>query len=113
MENLALVSVSMFQTGKPDKNGLLPVILSPVAGKIPLKRIIPGTLAANSNFKPGEIYLITWLIAGQDEYGERISYTNLGKVPLEEIIGLSEKLGKPEIINSINSTVTNQLPAEL
>lgn len=46
---------------KPDKNGLMPVIFTAVAGELPSLRTISGTIAKSLNINPiGELYLLDY-----------------------------------------------------
>ncbi len=94
--SLCIVTAQVFTNGEPDKNGLAPVILVPIAGKCPIKRVLAGTVAQNSNFELNNTYLVKWVESGNDpEYGAEYSFTNVGNLS-DNIMGIleaSEKLG--------------------
>lgn len=55
---IAIVNPSVFQSGNEDRNGRKPLILDPVFGEVPFRRIINGTLAFNAGLEVGKTYLV-------------------------------------------------------
>jgi hypothetical protein len=53
----AIVNPATFN-GKEDVNGRMPVMLNPVFGLVPYRRIINGTIAHNSGLEVGKTYLV-------------------------------------------------------
>lgn len=53
----AIVNPATFN-GKEDVNGRMPVMLNPVFGTVPYRRIINGTIAHNSGLEVGKTYLV-------------------------------------------------------
>jgi hypothetical protein len=99
---LAICTVAQMQasdTIKADKNGLLPVILTALAGKIPSKRIIAGTIAQSSGFVPGASYVVAFTEGEEDEqFGRQFQFTNGGRVGAMEILEFNKALGHGEIV---------------
>lgn len=90
-----------------DKNGKLPVILRPLAGKLPnVGSVLSGTVAENNNFVVGHRYLVVFTRQEDDqEYGVRFQILNGGEVTsLAEVLGAGKELGKPEVVN-VNAPV--------
>ena len=91
---IAIASANVFTQGSPDKNGLLPLILIAVAGALPFKRTISGTVALNSGIKAGELTMLGWENTEADpQYGEQTRFTRLGSVSPMEAIEAVQKLG--------------------
>ena len=84
----AVIKVSMFR-GKdsgPDKNGKMPMYLHPVAGNIPDRNVIAGTVAEDQGFKEDKTYLVQWVKDTKNidpVYGPRFNF-----IPLKELDGL-------------------------
>lgn len=65
-----------------DKNGLLPMVFTPLAGSIPNKSMfVSGTVARNENMLPNKMYLVQ-IVEGNksDLYGRQFRVSNLGEV---------------------------------
>jgi len=100
MWNLCITKPEIFVKGSPDKNGLMPVILLPLAGKIPAKMVIAGTIAKNAGFQTGRIYLAQWVAGEMDEqYGRAYTFKLLSEIndPLQ-LMELLQRLGPVEIL---------------
>lgn len=54
----AIVNPSIFQTGTEDSKGRKPVILDPIFGTVPFRRIINGTIAENAGLEIGKTYMV-------------------------------------------------------
>jgi hypothetical protein len=112
MKNTALVQVSLFNQGSSDKNGKMPVILVPFAGKIPNRNVLSGTVAENSQFEVGKTYLVSYRRLEDDvTYGPRYQYTNFGVVDSAlDKVRVGVELGDAQIFNvNGNNTEENQL----
>ena len=98
--NLCLVNVNNFNTGSPNDNGELPIILNCVAGKIPFKRVMERNFARNNGFHENTTCLASWAELEEDEiYGKQFSFNCLSVVskPME-IIEAAKQLGKAQIV---------------
>lgn len=92
--SIVAATVSQFNNGKADKNGLMPVILIPVAGRIPNRNVLSGTVADNMGVEIGSTYLFKVTEVEPDEqYGRRFTYTPLAKLGVIEILEAKTKLG--------------------
>lgn len=90
-----------------DKNGLMPVILRPLAGKAPnIGSVLSGTVAHNNNLEVGHRYFVIFTRQEDDsEYGVRFQILNGGEVTsLKEVLESTKELGKPEVVN-VNAPV--------
>ncbi len=54
---VAKVEVLKSERATEDKNGLMPVILIGIAGEIPSRSVISGTIARRMNIQEGYVYL--------------------------------------------------------
>ena len=103
---LALVNPVQFNTDVTDKNGKLPVMLRPVAGKLPNKFIIAGTIAQNEGFEIGKTYLVQIMEREADAiYGRQFTYQKLSEVssPLE-IVKMQKEIGEGIIFDATKTT---------
>lgn len=84
---------------KADKNGNMPVLLHPVAGQCPDKRIIAGTVAINEGMQINKSYLITCTETEPDEeHGRQFNYTVVSEASLVEILQATQFLGAPSLV---------------
>lgn len=110
----AVIKVSEFR-GKesgPDKNGEMPKYYHPVAGSIPNRNVVAGTVAKDQGFKEGKTYLSQWVKDTNNidpVYGPRYNF-----IPLKELDGLEMVTvisgplfnGESGSIFNVGSTVT-------
>ncbi len=59
----AIVNPSVFQSGNEDTNGRKPIILDPIFGVVPNRRIINGTIAHNTGLEVGKTYMVKIVLA--------------------------------------------------
>lgn len=86
--SIFLGTVSMFNSNKAveDKNGLMPMIIEPIAGSCPHKRVLAGTVAQNMNLEDGATYLFKWTkLEDDEEYGTQYGFTKLS-TPIVDVI---------------------------
>jgi hypothetical protein len=60
---LAIVTVAVMELSakiKGDRHGVLPIILTPIAGKIPSRRVINGTVANRAKVLDGALYMVSF-----------------------------------------------------
>ena len=79
---------------KPDSNDLMPVILEPLGGTCPKKRVIAGTIARNMGIEENQVYLFKWTRLEDDE--EYVAVTQV-QDPIQ-VISASQSLGDSTII---------------
>lgn len=109
---MAVVNVQQFRTSEglsTDKNGKQDVILLPIAGKIPNRQVLAGTIAESNGFVVGKTYLvnITKLEPTDKaaesrnlaEYPHQFNWTVLKELDAFEILQASKELGSPEVYN--------------
>ena len=104
---LAIVAVSTFQgkEAQADTKGLMPMYLTPVAGTIPNRNVLSGTVAKNSGFEEGKSYLAKFVKLEDDPvYGVQFGWTKVSEVsnPLE-IIAAEAQLGAGNIYDAVRS----------
>lgn len=92
-------TVSTFVNGEVDKNGLEPVIISPVLGRCPNRNVLSGTIAQNLGIEAGKTYLFNVSeIEPDPEYGRRFIFTKLKELTAQEIIESVGKLKPRQLI---------------
>lgn len=100
---LAIVCVGPYtgSTENPatsDKNGKNPVYLTAVAGKVPNRNILSGTIAERAGMKTGNSYLVSITEGEVDpQYGRRFNFTVLASAGIDEILSGVKSLGNGEI----------------
>lgn len=110
---MAIVTVTPFSSNNPDvkkvdKNGNGNVILSPVLGVIPSKRVISGSVAMSSGLLPGKTYLVSISETAEDEeYGRQFAFTNAGAVTPVEIMQFKSTFEAPSVLE-IDPVVKSQ-----
>lgn len=103
MNNLVIVAISAFngEDAREDSNGLMPVYLTPIAGKSPNRNVIAGTVAKNSGLEVGKSYLVKWTRLEDDPtYGPQFSWTKVAEIsnPMD-IIKAEQELGAGTIFS--------------
>lgn len=100
---MAVVSPVVFNNGGAvDKNGNMPIMLRPVAGKLPNRFVISGTIAANEGFEVGDSYLIDITEREPDaQYGRQFQFRKLMTIssPLE-LVKITKELGQAVIFDA-------------
>lgn len=90
-------------TTTPDKNGNDSIMIQCMAGKMPNRQVLSGTVAERQGFEIGKTYLIRVLERGYDKvFGLDFSWTKVMEItdPLRVVeLSKKENLGKPQIIN--------------
>lgn len=94
---------------QPDTNGHMPVILVPVAGKCPSKRVLAGTIALNEGLSVNNSYLFTVTETEADEtYGRQFNYSAVMQVGFADIMSSTQFLGQPVVIDVMESNGQSQ-----
>ena len=85
---------------KPDSNDLMPVILEPLGGTCPKKRVIVGTVARNMGIEENQVYLFKWTRLEDDEkYGSQVGFVVVTHLPDPlQVITASQSLGDSIIV---------------
>lgn len=101
MFDFAIVKVDAYNgEKKADKNGMQNVILTPIGGKIPSKRVLAGTLADRAGFEIGTVHMISIQELPANEYGRQFQFTSLGAVaPGLELLKACKECGSPFVID--------------
>ena len=97
--DLAIIRTALLISKDSDKNGLQPILLEPIAGIMPSKRTISGTLAVNSGFEPNQIYLVQITEGKSNEYGRNFNFANLGKLSPIELLQNRREFGAAKIVD--------------
>jgi hypothetical protein len=105
LSEISLVSVSVSGkinedgTVKVNKHGLQSLFLKPLAGTMPNRNFLDGTVAERSGISAGKTYLVQFDETEADkDYGRQFDVTLLGTPSMLEIIQLKKELGLPKVI---------------
>ena len=85
---------------KQDSNDLMPIILEPLGGSCPNKRVLAGTVARNMGIEENQVYLFKWTRLEDDEdYGSQFGFVAVTHIqdPIQ-VITASQSLGDSTII---------------
>ena len=98
---IILVSVTPFSgSTDTDKNGLESVMLQLIAGKMPNRNVLSGTVAHRLGIKVGETYLMNVREQGEDiEFGQDFTFIKVKHLTeAEDIVRTSKELSPPVIV---------------
>lgn len=98
---MIVVSVTNFSgTTTPDKNGKSSVMLQCIAGKMPNRNVLSGTVAERAGFEVGKTYLVQCRERGYDQvFGTDFTFVKIQELTSGlDIIKATKELGAPEII---------------
>ena len=96
---MAIVSPVVLMSKPSDKNGLQPVMLRPIAGNVPNKNVISGTVAERGGFREGKSYLVNILETESNEYGRNFQFQAISELSALEIITSLTTLGKANLVD--------------
>lgn len=97
---LVLVSVTPFSgTTTADKNAKMPVMLQCIAGKMPNRNVLTGTVAERAGFEVGKSYLVQVREQGLDaDFGLDFNFIKIKEVTAIEAVEITKSLGQAQII---------------
>lgn len=101
LNTMIVASVTNFSgTTTPDKNGETPVMLQCIAGQMPNRNVLSGTVARRAGFEVGKTYLCNVRETGYDDiFGP--DYTFIKVMELDnglDIVRAAKELGEPRIL---------------
>lgn len=105
LSGMAIVMVTEFHGSKAKPaipvDGKYPVVLTPIAGKIPNKAIIHPAINEQLGFLPGKQWVASWIESDFNEefQSRQFTWANAGAVTPVEVVTLRKELGDPESIN--------------
>ena len=107
---VAKVDLLKSKHASEDKNGFMPIILLGIAGDMPSKNVISGTVAENMDLTIGGVYLFNAKVQDPDtNYGRTFTFmrlsTALGAI---ELLQASDFVGELRIVD-VESTTTSSL----
>ena len=101
MKNLVIVTAKVFGAESLDKNGKQAIILLPVAGKIPNRNVISGTIAEREGLEAGKSYLCTVREnEASKEFGRQFSFSKVAEASVMDIINSSATLGEAGVYDA-------------
>lgn len=108
---IAKVTQFMKSGSQTDANGHTNIILTPIAGKCPSKRVIAGSLALTQGFVPGDVVAVSFTEGQRDEeYGRQFNFTNMGRLSTLETLGALSQFGNPEIVDVEDDNLSTAAP---
>ena len=113
LNSMCICKVGNYSNGNPDKNGLDPIFLSLVAGTMPNRMVIAGTVAEREGLVVGTTVLAHFVErAPSEEYGRQFAVAKLSDLSGLEIIAASKELGKAIMVN-VDLPESVQVPDEV
>lgn len=97
---MIVATVTMFSgTTTPDKNGEPPVMLQCMAGTMPNRNVLSGTVAKRGGFEVGKTYLVNVREAGYDDlFGPDYTWTKVVELTSGlDIVKAVKEVGNPHI----------------
>lgn len=101
LNEMIVVAVTSYSgTDSNDKNGNSPVMLQLIAGKMPNRNVLSGTLAIRAGIEIGKTYLMNVREQGTDkQFGLDYTFTKIQELTSGlDIIRASKELGEARII---------------
>lgn len=98
---MIVVSATPFRgTSSPDKNGKYPVMLQLIAGKMPNRNVMSGTVAELAGVEIGRTYLMNVRENGFDKvFGPDFTFIKVKELTTgKDIIDACKELSKPEML---------------
>src|SRR6218665_923758 len=101
INELIVVKVTTYNgTTTLDRNGKAPVMLQCIAGTMPNRNVLSGTVAENAGIEVDKTYLMQVREIGDDrEVGRSFNWIVLDELHGTEIIRGQEMLGRPTVVN--------------
>ncbi len=101
METLFIGTVSMFNSKdvQPNVHGLLPLIIEPICGPCPYKRVIDGSVARNMGIMEGNTYMFKFTQLEDDPtYGAQYAFTKIAQPDVLQIMQAQTMLGNSRFV---------------
>lgn len=100
LNTMIVAAVTTFSgTTTPDKNGKTPIMLQCVAGVMPNRNVLSGTVAMRAGFEVGHTYLVNIRENGFDDvFGPDYQFVKVMELTSgEDIVKAAKELGDPKI----------------
>lgn len=101
LNNMIVASVTGFSgTTTPDKNGNSPVMLQCIAGQMPNRNVLAGTVAQRAGIEVGKTYLVNVRETGYDDvFGPDYTFIKIMELKSGlDIVQAARELGEPRIL---------------
>lgn len=101
LNTMIVASVTAFSgTTTPDKNGSAPVMLQCIAGQMPNRNVLAGTVAQRAGFEIGKTYLVNVRETGYDEvFGPDYTFIKIMELKSGlDIVQSAMQLGEARIL---------------
>lgn len=101
LNTMIVAAVTNFSgTTTPDKNGAPPVMLQCIAGSMPNRNVLAGTVAQRAGFEIGKTYLVNVRETGYDDiFGPDFTFVKVMELKSGlDIVQASKELGTPQIL---------------
>lgn len=99
-QNIVAAVTNFSGTTTPDKNGESPVMLQCIAGTMPNRNVLSGTVAKRAGFEVGKTYLVNVREAGMDAlFGPDYTFTKVMELSSgADIVKACKELGDPKVV---------------
>lgn len=101
LNTMIVASVTNFSgTTTPDKNGETPIMLQCIAGQMPNRNVLSGTVARRAGFDVGKTYLVNVRETGYDDiFGPDYTFVKIMELTTGlDIVKAAKELGEPRIM---------------
>lgn len=101
LNEMIVVAVTPFSgTSTPDKNSKYPVMLQCIAGTMPNRNVLSGTVAEKLGIEIGKSYLMQVRETGYDkQFGRDFTFVKIRELETAaDVVVTSKDLGKPNVI---------------
>lgn len=102
LNTMIVATVTPFSgTTTPDSNGLAPVMLQCIAGTMPNRNVLSGTVAKRAGFEVGKTYLVNVRENGADiVFGSDFTFIKVMELTTGlDVVKASKEIGDPNIQN--------------
>lgn len=101
LNTMIVASVTNFSgTTTPDKNGETPVMIQCIAGQMPNRNVLSGTVAMRAGFEVGKTYLVNVRETGYDDiFGPDFTFIKVMELNNGlDIVRAAKELGEPRVL---------------
>ena len=102
---LVIVTANKFGKENLDKNGKQAIYLSPVAGAVPNRNVISGTVAERAGLEAGKSYLVNVIETEANEFGRQFQFNKVAECSVMDIINSVGTLGAGSVYDVATESV--------
>jgi hypothetical protein len=101
LNTMIVAAITNFSgTTTPDKNGETPIMLQCIAGQMPNRNVLSGTVGRRAGFEVGKTYLVNVRETGYDDiFGPDYTFVKVMELSTGlDIVRAAKELGEPKIM---------------